>query len=254
MAEQAASPRTVPTADRNGRNPFGVRNASDSCQEIIAAIARARPYFRPITKDAVNPHFQRSYESLNEVLDGVRAALADQGVEILQPTIFTRAGLFVRTIAYHIPTGQWIAAEFPALGEDNQRVGAGISYGRRYGLKALLCLEVTDDDDGHASCSRDSGGAYGRQDPSRRNGTSGGRKQVQGNGSGGGYGRPKTGKGLYAYAKAMQEKRDIDALNFLHWYGRQHGLPEKIGEWPDAAIGKATQELNAWADSPDELR
>jgi hypothetical protein len=61
-------------------------------------------------------------------------------------------GVILETVLLHL-SGEWISGEMflPLAKGDPQGVGSAITYGRRYGLMAILGMVADDDDDGNAA-------------------------------------------------------------------------------------------------------
>jgi hypothetical protein len=135
---------------------------SESLAALAPALAAAQGELSPIVKDSVNPHFRSTYVSLDAILAAVRPVLARHGLSVVQGggTPHTdEAGralaVTVRTMLLH-GSGEWIANDvlMPLAKQDAQGAGAAITYGRRYGLSALLALATEEDDDGNAASAR----------------------------------------------------------------------------------------------------
>jgi hypothetical protein len=99
-------------------------------------------------KDSKNPFFKSSYADLNSVREAVLPALNNNGISVLQFTITENGKSFVRTTLLHI-SGEYLCSDTEILSSkanDAQAMGSAISYARRYGLQALLCVGAVDDD------------------------------------------------------------------------------------------------------------
>jgi hypothetical protein len=112
-----------------------------------------------VTKGSVNPHFRSKYADLNEVLAVAKEALNAEGIVLVQSVGFDSnypvAVRYVETILLDSETAQSTSCKVAFSGaEDNmQKIGAAITYARRFGLVALLALE-TEDDDGETAVGR----------------------------------------------------------------------------------------------------
>lgn len=117
-------------------------------KEISAALAKAQPEFKTAAFDKVNPHFKSPYASLTSVMAAVKEALSKNGLAISQSIIESA----VITKLIH-SSGECIETSVPLLVSKNdmQGLGSAITYGRRYGISALLGIVTDDDDDGNAS-------------------------------------------------------------------------------------------------------
>jgi hypothetical protein len=112
---------------------------------IYHALLEAQKKIEPVTKDANNPFYKKSYASLGSVIESVKPALLENGITISQPV---RGDKVVTVITYI--DGTMIADEGTPIicskPNDPQAQGSSITYARRYGLMALLCLSTEDDD------------------------------------------------------------------------------------------------------------
>jgi len=101
-----------------------------------------------IERDGKNPHFKSTYTTLNEVLAKVKGELNKMGIVILQ--LPTRDGLVTKLL--DIDSQTEMSSFIPFVGADTaQKIGANITYARRYALVSMLGLEDEDDDGNTAS-------------------------------------------------------------------------------------------------------
>jgi hypothetical protein len=124
---------------------------SEQIDQLVGAIAKARPYFDPILKTEDNPFYKSKYADLATYINAVALPLAEEGVILSGgPEPFDDAYLLVTTRACH-KSGQWMECGMLIRRQDKpQEMGSGITYARRYTLGALLGL-ASDDDDGNAA-------------------------------------------------------------------------------------------------------
>jgi hypothetical protein len=129
---------------------------SEQINEIAGALAVAQGKMQHASKDAMNPHFGKSYADLASIVDACRAPLSECGISVVQsPSIVEMSKtVVVRTMLAH-KSGQWIAGELGAQVADTkpQTVGSAVTYLRRYGLAAMVGI-APDDDDGNAAQGR----------------------------------------------------------------------------------------------------
>jgi hypothetical protein len=132
-------------------------NASPTITAIAPAFVAAVGELAPVGKDATNPAFRNKYASLDAMMEQVRPTLARHGLAVLQSVTHPETdagrvvGIAVETRVLHT-SGEWIAGlvTLPVEKSTAQGTGSAISYGRRYGLSALLGL-TAEDDDGQAA-------------------------------------------------------------------------------------------------------
>ena len=110
---------------------------------------------KPIIKDATNPFFKSKYADINSVLAEVRPILTECGVVVMQPTRVSTDGRNVlMTYLVNAETGEQLGEASMLLPDiqDVQKLGAAITYLRRYELVSILALEQ-EDDDGNSTSS-----------------------------------------------------------------------------------------------------
>ena len=124
---------------------------SETIGKLAESLAKAQAGIKSITKDRTNPHFRNRYATLDAILDAVRPTLAAQGLSIVQGASESTQGFNVETYLVH-SSGEYIAnvVAVPVSKQDAQGVGSAMTYGRRYGVSALLALSTDEDDDGEA--------------------------------------------------------------------------------------------------------
>lgn len=134
--------------------------ASETITALAPALVKAAAQLSPVAKDATNPAFRNRYATLDAIMEQVRPVLAAHGLAVVQSmtqpeTVDGRVvGVAIETRILHT-SGEWIAGvvTLPVDKATAQGVGSAMSYGRRYGLSALLGL-TADDDDGNAASQR----------------------------------------------------------------------------------------------------
>lgn len=148
---------------------------SDSITALAKSLVAVQSEFRAITKDSVNPHFKNSYASLDTITETVRPILAKHGLAVVSGTVQPHTdelghlkNLNIETTLVH-ESGEWMSSivtlpvgtvpikvngEVVGAEPTAQTAGGAITYGRRYGLAALLALTTEEDDDGHTASER----------------------------------------------------------------------------------------------------
>ena len=123
-------------------------NKSESIVKISAALVKAQREMGNATKDAKNPFFKSSYADLNAIREATIPVLNAAGITVLQPTTVVDGKAFVETTLLH-ESGEYLTSLteiIAAKANDPQAHGSGVSYARRYGLQAFLCVGAEDDD------------------------------------------------------------------------------------------------------------
>lgn len=129
---------------------------SESIANLATALVAVQGHVSPVIKDRQNPHFKNNYATLDAIMENVRLLLAGHGLSVIQggagPVSNNDGnivGVSVETVLVHT-SGEWVTSTFvlPIEKPSAQAVGSAITYGRRYGISALLALSTEEDDDG----------------------------------------------------------------------------------------------------------
>ena len=130
---------------------------SEKIDQLAAALVEAQKRIGPIAKNATNPHLRNKYADLEAIWEAVRPVLGDCGLAVSQGGEEGPEGVQrVATLLMHT-SGQWIKWIQDVPVEQTRGINApqaaGVSntYGRRYGLQALVFAVADDDLDGEAS-------------------------------------------------------------------------------------------------------
>ena len=108
-----------------------------------------------VKKSSTNPHFKSKYADLNEVLAKVTKPLNDLGVVIIQNHNVIEGVAGLGTYLYDTEDDTSIEGFLPYVQKENaQKLGANITYNRRYSLVTMLGLEDEDDDGNKASSTK----------------------------------------------------------------------------------------------------
>lgn len=149
---------------------------SESIAKLAAALVAAQAELRAVYLDGRNPDYRSKYASLDNIIETVRPTLAKHGLAVVQGATSPHsddagriAAIAVETMLVHA-SGEWICntAIMPVVGRmlkgggraepDPQAGGSALTYGRRYGIAALLCLATDEDDDGNAAKAQERSG------------------------------------------------------------------------------------------------
>ena len=132
---------------------------SETTATLCAALVAAQGGLKPIAKDGKNPAFRARYATLDGIMETVRPALAAHGLAVVQGVIHPETGEGGRLVGITVETrlvhtsGEWLASvvPVPVAKGDAHGLGSALSYGRRYGISALLALSTDEDEDGNAA-------------------------------------------------------------------------------------------------------
>jgi hypothetical protein len=124
---------------------------SDKIDLIATALSKAQAAMGPAKKDTDNGHYKSKYADLASAWLAAQGPITDHGLSVTQ-TFEPREdkGISISTTLLHT-SGQWLQSTLVLYPADPrpQSTGSAITYGRRYGLMAILGLVPDDDDDGN---------------------------------------------------------------------------------------------------------
>lgn len=119
---------------------------------LAAALVAAQKDMPKVEADSVNPHFKSKFVSLDHLIAKTRPVLNKHGLAIVQQPAGTIEQPALVTTIYHV-SGEHALQVMPLLVEGNnmQKLGAAITYARRFAWAALLGISEQEDDDGNAA-------------------------------------------------------------------------------------------------------
>lgn len=122
-------------------------NTSEQTNEFAKAFAIAQGEIKNPAKDAENPHFKSHYADLASGQNAIREPLSKAGIIVTQTTGMVGDLLMLYTRLTH-SSGQWIEGEYPVckFPAMQQKIGADMTYSRRYALFAIVGIAGEDDD------------------------------------------------------------------------------------------------------------
>jgi len=130
---------------------------SKQIDALAGALAKAQAQCKGIKKTGKNPHLKNEYATLDDIINGVRQPLADNGLAWTQLLHSKNGAVKLTTLLMH-ESGQWISGSVVVeVGEGNrgvnaiQALGSSITYMKRYTLSAMLGIASEVDDDGNGA-------------------------------------------------------------------------------------------------------
>lgn len=122
---------------------------SASFVTVIKALAEFQGKMASLKKTADNPYYKSKYCPLPVIQDAIKQPLLDCGLWYSQ----LPDGKDLVTLLVHLESGEYIESryEMTAASSSPQAIGSAITYAKRYGLVAILALEIDEDDDGNAA-------------------------------------------------------------------------------------------------------
>jgi len=123
---------------------------SEEIDQLATALSLSQAEIKGAKTSSVNPFFNSKYADLNAVMEACLPALSKNGLSVIQGNRFCQQtnGFYVTTTLMH-KSGQWLRSEIrmPIGGKkDAHAIGAANTYGRRYGLAAMVGIAQMDDD------------------------------------------------------------------------------------------------------------
>jgi hypothetical protein len=125
---------------------------SEQTTELAKAMLKVQAALQPACKDRENPFTKSTYATLNSVMDACREALFANSIWLSQYPVPVEPGYMgLATKLTHAESGQWQSSllVMPLPKADPQGYGSALTYGRRYGLAAMLGIVTEEDDDGN---------------------------------------------------------------------------------------------------------
>lgn len=124
---------------------------SETISEIATALSSAQGLIEDASKGTKNEFFKSKYADLAAVRSVIREPLAKSGLAIVQFPRVSGSYVEVETMLLHT-SGEFFAEtlHMPVGKPDPHGIGSAITYARRYGIMALLCI-ASEDDDGNAA-------------------------------------------------------------------------------------------------------
>jgi len=113
-----------------------------------------------LTKDKLNPFFKSKFVPLKDILTEAKRVCLKNNFIFYQTTGDTVLGVETQSLGMELKTtlehisGKKIESEIPIITKDQtdpQKVGAGLTYMRRYSLTCILGIQELDDDGQKAS-------------------------------------------------------------------------------------------------------
>jgi len=117
-------------------------------KELATKLLAIQKEIQPIEKEATNPFYSSKYFDVNAVIAALRPLLNKHGVVVMQPLTNANGKAAIATYLVDAETGQEKMFEPVPLpdGLDAQKMGAAVTYLRRYSLASVFLLEAVDDD------------------------------------------------------------------------------------------------------------
>lgn len=126
---------------------------SENFSNIFEALCKFRGEVANPKKDKTNPHFKSEYASLDSIITTVNPVLSQCGLSFFQDQVNDKDGYVgVYTMIIH-KAGEWIKFNpvyIKAESAHPQKLGAALTYAKRYSLSMALGIATDDDDDANS--------------------------------------------------------------------------------------------------------
>jgi hypothetical protein len=125
------------------------KNANKTTDKIAIDLLKAQKQIKKLVANKENAYYNSTYADLYACLGACQEALNNNDISIVQG--FDHDGVnavfYVTTTLLHV-SGQTLSNKvgFPIVKKDPQSIGQLCTYGRRYGLSAMVGLSEGDDD------------------------------------------------------------------------------------------------------------
>lgn len=122
---------------------------SEQLDKILPALMTVKSKLQAVTKGANNPFFKSKYADLNTYLDEVEPLLQGNQMVLFQPvSVDPVSGANIVSSRIMHESGQFIESSMAinGAGLDAQKMGAAVTYLRRFTLGPLLAMRAIDDD------------------------------------------------------------------------------------------------------------
>ena len=140
---------TTPLGNTDPQNEISQTDAwkSESIDKLAQALSKAQSEMKGAEKKSVNPFFNSGYADLHTVIESSVPYLTKYGLSVIQGNEGKPGEFYVTTMLLH-ESGQWIKSKLkmPVEKATAQSIGSTITYGRRYGLSAMVGISQYDDD------------------------------------------------------------------------------------------------------------
>jgi len=125
---------------------------SPEIDKLASALAKVQAELEGAKKESTNPFFNSSYADLHAVIKASFPLLSKNSLSVSQGNEMIQGAVCVTTTLMH-SSGQWIRSKvkLPLEKANAQGVGSAITYGRRYGLSAIVGVAQYDDDGNYVS-------------------------------------------------------------------------------------------------------
>jgi hypothetical protein len=132
--------------------------------ELYKALVKFQSEMKPVPKEASNPHYKSNFADLSGIIQAASPLLAKNGLGFLQTMRVDGERNILQTKIIHASGQSELSEIIVPHQNDPQKLGALITYLKRYSLQAALGIPTEDDDAESVSAPmRESSGGSERQ-------------------------------------------------------------------------------------------
>ena len=141
---------------------------SESIVDITKALTKFQLQIDVIPRSASNPHFKSKYADLAAIWKVIRKPLSECGIVVIHGPQSDGVKVTITTLILH-ESGEWFESDFTMSLAQNritgpQAIGSCITYGKRYGMCAMLnIVPEGEDDDGEGAQGRSGDSKQGKK-------------------------------------------------------------------------------------------
>lgn len=123
---------------------------------LYKALANVKKEMGSVKKSSDNPFFKSKYANLESHLDLIEPLLEKHGLMMLQPLSALGSSTSVRTIIVHVDSGETLESSMsiPETLTDAQKIGAAVTYFRRFLINSTFAMK-SEDDDGNTATGKE---------------------------------------------------------------------------------------------------
>ena len=116
---------------------------------IYTKIFEVQKRMKPILKEEINPHFKSKFFDINGLIEELKPVLNEVGLVVIQPLIMLEGKYAITTRVVDSENGESIESTIVLPDTpDAPKMGAAVTYLRRFSLTSLFLLQGEDDDGG----------------------------------------------------------------------------------------------------------
>jgi ERF superfamily len=124
-------------------------NKSTDIGKLALALSKAQSEIKGAIKDSTNPFYKSNYADLESVIEAIKKPMVANELSFTQLTKFNDTGfLLIETMIMH-SSGEYMSGEYPVICKDMndpQKVGAAMTYARRFSLASAFGVPQIDND------------------------------------------------------------------------------------------------------------